>query len=226
MPYSCFIFDLDGTLVDTAPGIIHSLREMEKSQGLSPLSDQDIRSFVGPPLLQSIMRFYGVDEAAGQELINGYRVAYNHEDAGFRMSQVYPGTRELLEYIKEQGGITAVATLKQQIMADKVLETHNLSGLFDMVVGSHSQDAGEQVTKGEEIIHILEALNIPREKAVMMGDSPYDGVGAKDAGVDFVALSYGFGFSSGARDEEPYPVKFTANTPAELTAFLKANILI
>ncbi len=223
--YRCVIFDLDGTLVDTSPGILQALRQVEAEEGLAPLPDGEAQRFIGPPLLESMMRYYRVDEARGLALIGRYREIYRADDMGFRRAEVYPLVGEILDLLHRRGAAVAVATLKQVWMARRTLELHGLLDRFDMIVGCPPEGdrSGAPKTKGEQITYILEQQGIPPGAAVMIGDSPYDGVGAGEAGVDFAAQLYGYGFS---HDPEPgeYPVAFSARTPEELYAFLRENI--
>ena len=224
MAYRCFVFDLDGTLVDTSPGILGSLRVMEQRLGLEPLPDDVIRRFIGPPLLDSMMQYYRVKEDEGNEMIRVYREIY--AAGGIRQARVYPRVFDILKLLKEREVLRVVATLKQEQMAQKTLAAHDLAGRFDLVVGSRPADPadpGIPQTKGEQIAFALRELEVAPAEAVMIGDSAYDGVGAKDAGVDFIPQLYGFGFAHG-EEQGDYPWVFAPGTPEEFWAFVQKNI--
>ena len=224
MSYRCVLFDLDGTLVDTSPGIIASLRNLEEMAGLPHLPEETMHRFIGPPLLDSMMAYYQVDRQRALELVALYRRDYSA--GGFCKARVYPKVEEILELLREKGVLRVVATLKQEYMAHGTLRTHGLEDAFDLIVGSppEGQEAADHPhTKGEQITWALNQLGVPAGQAVMIGDSSYDGIGAREAGVDFVAQQYGYAFAHG-EPRGDYPQVASVATPEELWNFLMAHI--
>lgn len=218
--YRFFVFDLDGTLIDTSPGIFDSLRSTERELGLKPLSDEQLNHFIGPPLIQSFVREYGVDLKEAERLTDYYRIVYRRR--GIEMSEIYPGIRQTLRFIREKGCKCAVATLKQERAAYDTLEHFDILREFDTIIGN-SDDFS--CGKAEQIRIVLQRMGCTDLKqAVMFGDSLYDGEGAQQAGVDFVPLTYGFGFSDRTLLEQ-VPHVFVAEDPMDLPAFVKNNIL-
>ncbi len=190
MKYDLFIFDLDGTLMDTSPGIFGSVRYAESKMGFPPTAEENLRHFVGPPPKDIYMRTYGIDEATAMEAVKYHR-EYGRARAVFEAT-VYPGMEETLAALKKMGAKVSVATLKAQDMADSILHNFNLTPYFDHIVG---MDKGESMTKCGAIQKTLRHARVAAGKALMIGDSEYDWVGAKEAGVDFVGALYGFGFT-------------------------------
>ena len=218
--YEFFLFDLDGTLVDTSPGIIQSLRHTEKEMGVAPLSDAEIQKFVGPPLRWSFQTFHGVSEEAADRMVRIYREYY--EANGMKNGLVYPGVIQALEEIGRQGCRIGIATLKQERVAQQTLETFGLAEMIDEMAGNNDRTG---LSKGEEIELLLRRFGAPdRSRAVMFGDSPYDGIGAMEARVDFVGLLYGFGFSAGGAAHDDFPSVKMLKKPLELPAFVRAHL--
>lgn len=219
MPYQYFIYDLDGTLLDTSPGILASLREMERRAGIDPLPEATLLRFIGPPLTDSISRYYQAGPQRTQELLELYRELYAHK--GIDNAQHYPGVREGLEWIRAHGGQMAVATLKQQLLAVQTLEIFGLGTYFVHLAGLRP---GEPADKGALVLECLEAMGCrDKSQAILFGDSRYDGEGARKAGIDFVPLLYGFGFTE-PDSLEGIPWVAQVQHPSELLDFITRNI--
>lgn len=214
--YRYFIFDLDGTLADSSPSIYASLRNMERELGLAPLPENILHRFVGPPLVDSFITYYQAGEKDIATMLECYRRDYRENTYG--LTKVYPGVLELLEYIKAVGCHAAVATLKNVSAAELTLKDLDIGRYMDCVAAM--DDVGH-ATKSELIDRCLARMGCAnREEAVFFGDSPYDGIGARESGVDFVALTYGFGFlEPGSLDGIPYVLE--AKEPMELVSFIK-----
>lgn len=194
--YDVVLFDLDGTLLDTSPGIFNSVRFAEKSLGLNPILDSDLKSFVGPPPIESYMNNYGISNEMAVEATKFHR-QYGAEH-GIYEAKVYDGIPELLAKLKCNGCKLGVCTLKRQDIAESVLSVFDLFNFFDTIVGIDNQ---ESLTKADTINIALENLKFSdKSKVVLIGDSMYDAKGAKSADIDFIGVTYGFGL----RKEEQY----------------------
>lgn len=189
--YKLVIFDLDGTLADTSPGVINCVRYTQKKMRLPEITKAQLYSHVGPPMEESYNRNFGL---TGDKLRQA--VEYHKEYAvkqGYRELTVYDGIYELLSGLRVKGIKTAVATLKAQTTAEKIFKEYSLGGLFDVVIGT---DSANLKTKAQLLDDCLAAIGIDKLDAVLIGDSSYDAVGAEQAGIDFIAVTYGFGFKS------------------------------
>lgn len=187
--YELVIFDLDGTLLDTSPGIFHSVRFAEKQMGFDPIPDSRLREFVGPPPKTMYMKVYGVNEETALEAARQHR-QYGREQA-INEAKAYPGIERLLITLREWGCKLAVSTLKAQGIAEQVLKSFGLYSYFDTIVG---MDDRESLTKCDTIRIAIQ--NTATEGSVLMiGDSQYDYEGAVEADVDFIGVLYGFGFN-------------------------------
>lgn len=194
MKYDTIIFDLDGTLLDTSRGIFNSVRYAERMLNLPPVEDETLRRFVGPPPKSMYMEIYGLDEKTA-ETATLYHRQYGKE-RGFCEAELYPDVKSVLRDLKDKGYHLTVATLKAQSVTDKVLSYFSIDQFFDKIIGMNPQ---ENLTK-QDTIELSIAGITSFERALMVGDSLYDMLGAKDAGVDFLAALYGFGFNDLVND--------------------------
>lgn len=214
MKYKLVIFDLDGTLLDTSNGIFNSVRYVEQHMELRPIKNEQLRDFVGPPPKLMYMKIYGLDESTAFKAAQKHR-EYARTHAIYE-AQIYPGVIELLHVLKEDGYKLAVATLKEQKVAEKILSYFNLSRFFDVVVG---MDENETFTKARTIVEIKKAVQ-DNEKSVLIGDTIYDLSGATEFQMDFIAATYGFGFSKDSDIKYKYLIGM-ANTPGDIIKLMR-----
>ncbi len=207
--WELIIFDLDGTLLDTSEGIFNSVRYAEKMLGLSPVSGTELREFVGPPPKEMYRKKYGLSEEAALSAVKRHR-EYGMSKALYE-SAIYEGVEDTLKYLKSRKKKLAVATLKGQAIAEKILEINGLKKYFDTIVG---MNADETYTKCDTIRIAME--NTGCKTALMVGDSEYDRIGSKEAGIDFVGALYGFGLNA----ELQYPFN-TINRMIELISIIR-----
>lgn len=207
------IFDLDGTLADTSEGILNSIRYVQKKMGLSEITMEQMFSHIGPPMEESYNRNFGL---TGDRL--RLAVTYHKEYAvnqGYKELRLYSGVEEFIRRLREMGVKTAVATLKAQSTADRIFECLGLSDSFDEVIGT---DLSEPMTKAQMIVAVLERVGVSGHRSVLIGDSSYDAAGAAEAGVPFVAVTYGYGFKSDAEAQSFCPEKVCGSVQ-ELTKY-------
>ena len=189
--YRAILFDLDGTLTASAEGITKSVRYALHKLGIDEPDLHKLEAFVGPPLLDQFMEAYGLDEAAAWQAVGYYRERYAQQ--GIYENQPYEGIRELLQELKARGYILGVASSKPIVYVRQILEHFKLASFFTVIEGN--QMDGSRTTKGEVIQEALRGLKMEgqREQVVMVGDRKHDILGARDAGIDCVAVAYGYG---------------------------------
>lgn len=188
--YDLALFDLDGTLTDSAPGILGTLKAALRASGLPVPGPRVLRRFIGPPLRNMLHEVYGdVTEEKTDEIVSRFRAIY--DTAGVYENGVYPGIPELLEELRGRGLLLAVATSKPAYPAGLVLGRFGLAPRFDYVSAADESDASGG--KEELILPVLKKSGVPPRRAVMIGDTKYDASGARKAGTDFVGALYGFG---------------------------------
>ena len=187
MDDTIILFDLDGTLTDSGEGIINCAILALSHFGL-PIPDRDtLRVFVGPPLKDSFIRF-GVDPEKTDEAIAVYRGRYTK--VGKFENFPYPGIRELLEKLKQEGHRLYVATSKPEDMSIEILDKFGLSPYFEKICGA-TRD-GVRSEKAEVIAYLLEQVG-DLEGALMVGDTAFDVLGAAEHGIPCAGVSWGYG---------------------------------
>lgn len=186
--YPTLLFDLDGTLTDSAPGIVNCVRHALTRLN-QPIPDEaTLRQFVGPPLMVGFQTICGMSEAEAEQGTAAYRERFGR--IGLFENDVYDGIPELLRDLKTAGYTLAVATSKPEVFTVRILAHFGLTEYFDAVAGC-SLVAGE--TKADMIEKALAALHCTdRSQVLMIGDRHYDISGAKTCGIDSVGVGYGY----------------------------------
>ena len=182
------LFDFDGTLFDTSPGILRGIRYSLKKSGREVGEDTELYKFIGPPLLsRAFMEFYGMSEEEAEHTKEVYRAYYREK--GVMECAPYPGAEECLRALQSAGRKLAIATSKPIRFARQILERFGFARYFDAVCGAES-DA--HAGKTEIVAAAIKRLNAKPADCVMVGDRKYDILGAKENGIPCVALDSGF----------------------------------
>lgn len=189
LPGRTVLFDLDGTLTNSAPGIIGSLKQALAELGFPEPAPELLRRFIGPPMFASFVTFCGLTPRDAERAVRVYRKIYNR--TGVYENSVYPGIPELLDALRDSGARLAVATTKPSAATAKVLGHFGLAEKFDFV--SAADESERDSGKEGRIRTALRALSCPPDRAVMVGDTKFDAAGARGAGTDFIGVLYGFG---------------------------------
>ena len=205
------IFDLDGTLADTSPGIIESVQHTVQTMGLPALSEAQLRAFIGPPLRHSFAEQCGCTPQEAQQAVTVFRAHY--QDGAVFHAALYPGIAELCAELKASGFRMAVATNKPDRFASALVRRFGLDGLLDPVCGA---DEEGRLKKADLIRMCMNGMQASCEETVLIGDTENDAEGAEQAGVQFLAVTYGFGFRSAADTA----AKLAADTPLMIAEIL------
>jgi phosphoglycolate phosphatase len=177
------LYDLDGTLVNSAAGILGSLRAAFDEVGLAwPGFDTTV---VGPPIYKLLPEFIGDD--ATVEVVAAYRRHYGAR--GLYDSQPFPGVDELLTTLRDRGIRLAVATSKAEPFAIRIVESKGWTSLFDTVCGDTL--AAERPTKAQVIRETLSRLG--EADAIMVGDKHTDVTGARENSIPCIGVGWGYG---------------------------------
>ena len=220
-----WIFDLDGTLLDTSEGVISSVEKTIEHFGYEELTKDVMSTFIGPPISKSMVRIYGVCEDEGLEAMIDFRKAYTEVFEGEEMADlykaaVYPGMIELLKELKKAGYKVGVATYKQEDQAKKLLAKKGMAELFDII---HGADPYGKLSKADVVSLSIKDLGALPGETVMVGDSDNDAVGAEGAGTLFLGVTYGFGFKS-REDVDKYANIGVAGVPLEILDILNNRV--
>ena len=213
MSYRYAFFDLDGTLIDSSPGIFNSIRYTAKKMGLVPPSEAQMTAFIGPPVVKSFARHYGLSEEDSACTIDIYREYY--ADTGVLECDLYEGIRDLLDQLNARGIPCVLATCKPHVYAERIIQHFDLLDKFAFLSGPELD--GTRNEKSEVIVHAMEKLGITdRKEILMIGDRDNDMLGAKRAGVDAAGALWGFG---SAEELTETGAKYICQTPTDLLKY-------
>ncbi len=188
MRYKTLLFDLDGTLTDSAEGILNCFEHAIKTLGLE--KPDDMKRFVGPPLHDSFGELCGHDAQKTAQAVKLYRERYS--TVGLFENSVYDGVREMLETLKSAGLRMAVATSKPEVFAVRILDKFGLSQYFEVTGGGDLE--GRRDRKDKVIAYVLEELHITdKSEVLMIGDRRQDVIGAKAHGLPCMYALWGYG---------------------------------
>lgn len=184
------LFDLDGTLTDPGIGITNSVWAALRYFNIEVKDRSELFRFIGPPLIDAFMEYYGFPEEQAREAINPYREYFASK--GIFENEVYPGIPELLEKLKKDGYVLAVATSKPEEFAKEILVHFDLMRYFDYVCGAGMDET--RTGKAEVITYALETAGVTdKRQCIMIGDRKHDMEGAAKNGLRKIGVLYGYG---------------------------------
>lgn len=219
MGYRELFFDLDGTISDSAEGILNSVIYALHRMGIEPPPREALYRFIGPPLIRSFLQGFDLSEEEARRAVALYRENYNVR--GIYECWAYEGIGKALRELKARGYRLTLATCKPWTLAERVLEHLGLRDCFAFVSGPELD--GTRNEKHEVIAHAMDRLGIGTPAEILMiGDRRDDVLGAKRCDIDCIGVLWGFG----SREEllEAGAIG-TIETPADLLAFLtKADV--
>ena len=188
--YKYVLFDLDGTLTDPKEGITKSVAYALESYGIHVENLDSLCKFIGPPLRESFVKFYGFSEEEAEKAVAKFREYFRPH--GVYENKMFEGVDKLLENLVRCGKQVVLATSKPEVFAKVVLEHFDLAKYFTYIAGSDM--AGLRDRKADVIAYALSELDIQdKAEAVMVGDREHDIIGAKENGLDSIGVLYGFG---------------------------------
>ena len=190
--FSYILFDLDGTLSDPKQGICGSVQYALKSFGIEEPDIDRLEPFIGPPLRDSFMKYYGFTPEQAEEAVAKYRERFSV--TGKYENTLYPGIAPLLHDLVRAGAKLAIASSKPTVYVEDILVHFGIRQYFDIVVGSEldgTRDRKEEVVD-EALRQLDEKYGAKPCEVVMVGDRCFDVEGAKAAGTRSVAVTYGY----------------------------------
>ena len=218
MKYKYILFDLDGTVSESAAGIRRSLEYAIETIGCPMPNLDDYTLYVGPPLIDTFLNLVGLDTETAERGAELYRSYYG--EYGKRLNRTYQGIPELLKKLRAENAKLAICSSKYEPFAEEILEILGVRDCFDAVCGSNID--GSRKDKKDLIPYAVEKLGgsfeADRNAAVMLGDTWFDAQGARVCGVDFIGVEYGYGAIEAMREQG---AKSFAKTPPELLSLLK-----
>ena len=210
MKYDAVIFDLDGTLTESEPGITKSVQYALEQMNRPLLDAAALRRFIGPPLRESFIAVAGMAEGEAEEAVRIYRERFS--TVGWMENSVYPGIAPLLRALKAGGAYVAVATGKPEVFSRKIIDYFGLAPYIDRLEAITLTDH-----HADKVALVRRALPERYEKACMVGDRAGDMEGAVGNGIDGIGALYGYG----TREElENAGARFIAGSVNELRGLL------
>lgn len=188
--YNTVFFDLDGTLTDPGEGITNSVAFALKKFNISVEDKTELYKFIGPPLVDSFMKYYGFSKRDALLAVDYYREYF--AEKGIFENKVYDNIPKLLSKIKNSGRKIALATSKPENFAKQILAHFGLDGYFDFIGGATMDESRSK--KADVINYVINELNIKDlSGVVMVGDRLHDIYGAKQNGINSIGVLFGYG---------------------------------
>lgn len=190
--FKAAVFDLDGTLLDTSAGVLSSVKYTIEKFGFEPLAENQLRSFIGPPIQDSFAQAYGLKGKILQEIATVFRDRYKNVD--LLKAIPYKGIYDVFQALVSHGIKPAIATYKRQDYAEMILTHFGFDKYTEIMYGADH----ENKLKKKDIIEkaLIDAGAVNFMDAVMVGDSDNDAAGAEGIGTNFIGVTYGFGFKT------------------------------
>lgn len=208
--FDAVLFDLDGTLIDSAPGIFDAFRFTLAQYGVSAPEEQ-LRRFLGPPLRDSFAQLLPHQDV--EHAVEVYRARY--AQASGPLTKAYPGAAEMLSALRNAGYTVCLATSKVRYAALQLLQELQLTDYFDYIGGASADTSLD--TKTAVIRHVLQQPCMKGKTAVMVGDRENDMQGAADCGLPAVGVLYGYGCK---QELAPFAPVFLADSTDALRIWL------
>ncbi len=186
--YDTIFFDLDGTLTDSAPGILNAVRFALEGVGMPVPPEKELMRFIGPPLTTELQAAFGIGGEEAAALVRRFQVYFKKD--GMFENRVYDGVPDMLERLLASGRQAAVTTSKPEPFARTILEHFGLSHYFTAIVGS-ALDERTRATKAEVVAQALETLK--PERVLLVGDRCHDVEGAHANEIPCLGVLYGYG---------------------------------
>jgi phosphoglycolate phosphatase len=213
-PFTSILFDLDGTIIDSAPGITATLAYTFETMGRPVPSPAHLLGYVGPPILDSFRDRAGMTLAEAAEALAIYRPRYL--ESGALDSTPFPGVANVLRAVRRAGIPLSLATSKPEAPATLMLSHFGLLDCFDVITGASEDEvrSAKQDVVAEALVR-LAALGADLSRPVLVGDREHDIEGAAANGVPTIFVGWGYGSAA----EEAGSVA-VAHTPADLQRLL------
>ena len=210
------VFDLDGTLTNSAPGIYRSVKWALARMNYPEPRPELLRKFIGPPIYDSLISICKMAPDQAEQTVHYYHDIYTAE--GVYENEIYPDILALLTTLKDMGAVLAVATSKPESGTMKILEQYKLAPFFPVI--SAADESEQQNDKKGLILTALSKIGCTPQDAVMIGDTKYDAEGSRLAGTNFVGVLYGFGTKA---EMEQEGAALFAKTAGELLSKLTSD---
>ena len=206
----CVLFDLDGTVTDPELGITSAVQYAAQKLGFDAPDRREFYGFIGPPLRKSFSERFSLSEQQSEKAVEYYREYYRPK--GIFECVLYPGIKETLKTLSEQGYKIGMATVKPEVFAEKIAKHFGIDVYFDFISGSELDNSRDD--KADVIIRATENIQgADIADTVMIGDRAYDMIAAKKLGMSGIGAVYGYG---SAKELEEAGADILVNAPSEI----------
>ena len=211
------LFDLDGTIVDSADGIIACTQKALYEIGEEPPAYEFLKTQIGPPISKYFKTYFKGDEAKAKSTMQIFRKHYLEIGVTTGNNILYNGVLDLLSFCKKEGYTLFVVTMKAADLSEKILEAFGILSIFKTVYGNdHSGSVQKKSLLIQELINNQEELQT--SECLLIGDRQNDIHSAKEVGIRSIGVTWGYGTQKELKDAG---ADFVFHTPIELETFLK-----
>lgn len=215
MAVNTVLFDLDGTITDSGPGIVNSVAYTLDKYGFPYENKKDLEIFVGPPLAKQFEIFMGCSEEESIRAVDVYREYYS--DKGIFENSVYDGIIPMLKRLKDKGYKVLMATSKPERMAKIIADHFDIEQYFDFIGGAHMD--GRRTDKKEVIEYVLKNGGVEdTDSVIMVGDRKYDVIGAHELNIKCIGVLFGYGSKEELVEAE---ADYLAEVPMEIADIIE-----
>lgn len=192
MAIKAVLFDLDGTIINSEEGITKCVQYTLRHFGIEEPDLKKLLFFIGPPLEMNFKEHYGFTDEQAWEGVLKYRERFDRE--GIFECELYEGVAETIKRLHEAGYVIAIASSKPEVACERILEHFSLLSYFDMVVGATlDKRISTKAQVLEELGRRMTGRAISKEEMILVGDTKFDVLGAKEFGIGCIGVDYGFG---------------------------------
>jgi|GEM_PF-7052550 len=191
MKFTNIIFDFDGTLVDTRPGLVAAFQSMMEEMGVVPADENTIIGLIGVPLRQVAGALLSTNnENLLDKASESFRKNYSKEE-NIRNNILFDGILELLEVIKKNHGQNFIVSNKIDVFLSKILEQHDLKKMFTAVRATDGKDAKSK--KSDYVEEVMKSNNLDKAKTCIVGDTKSDIIAGKNNSIYNIGITWGYG---------------------------------
>lgn len=215
--FDLILFDLDGTITDSGEGITKSVQYALSKLGIEEPDLENLRKFIGPPLIDSFEKYYGFSR---EEAVHA-REIFNerYQPIGWKENRPYEGIEEVLKALKKEGKMLGIATSKPADTANRVLSHFGLRDYFSVFCAAPLNGiGGEKAGRIQAAIEDAKALGCEAKNVIMVGDTKFDVLGAHECNIPCVGVTWGFAVEG---EFESCDTEFVVDTMEELLEILK-----
>lgn len=212
--YSIILFDLDGTITDPKEGITKSAQYALIKLGIIEENNENLIKFIGPPIQESFQNFYNFDKRKTKLAVKYFRERY--EKVGMYEFSVFPGIEDVLKKLNRENKNLYIATSKPTYFAEKIIDKLRFTQYFKEIIG-----ANMDFTESKKIDLITKIINkysnTPKDSFVMVGDTSFDIIAAKEHSIDSIGVTYSYNSKEEIEKLKPTHI---ANSTKELLKIL------